>query len=108
MLHLLLDTFVQDTAQKLERLAILAGDVSCRDEAIQLSHALKSSGAMAGAMALAEQARRIEARLDHGGESLEQSEAGTLHSLFERYCKELADGNGSVPTLSDLKAAQAG
>jgi signal transduction histidine kinase/DNA-binding response OmpR family regulator len=108
MLHLLLDTFVQDTAEKLERLAILAGDVSCRDEATQLSHALKSSGAMAGAMALAEQARRIEARLDRGGESLDAAEAGTLLSLFERYRTELANGNGSVPTLSELKASQAG
>jgi CheY-like chemotaxis protein/HPt (histidine-containing phosphotransfer) domain-containing protein len=108
MLHLLLDTFLQDTAQKLERLGGLAGDASCRDEAIQLSHALKSSGAMAGAMALAEQARRIEARLDSGGESLEVSEARQLQSFFERYRDELVDGNGSVPTLDELKAAQAG
>jgi HPt (histidine-containing phosphotransfer) domain-containing protein len=108
MLHLLLDTFVQDTAQKLERLVALAGDASCRDEAIQLSHALKSSGAMAGAMALAEQARRVEARLDHRGASLDAKEAEQLQALFERYRDELADGNGSVPVPDDLRAAKAG
>lgn len=88
MLQLLIDTFLQDAAAKLKRLSELAEQGTRREEAIQLSHALKSSGAMAGAMALAARARDIEERLLESHELLEH-EAQGLKAAFEGYCEGL-------------------
>jgi len=90
LLQLLIDTFLQDAAKKLKRLSELAGSADGVAEAIQLSHALKSSGAMAGAMALAAFASEIEGRLQDGSGVLLQSETRGLRSAFEGYCEGLA------------------
>jgi len=90
LLQLLIDTFLQDAAKKLNRLSELAGSADGVAEAIQLSHALKSSGAMAGAMALAAFASEIEGRLQDGSAVLLQSETRGLRSTFEGYCDGLA------------------
>jgi two-component system, sensor histidine kinase len=90
LLQLLIDTFLQDAAKKLNRLSELAGSADGVAEAIQLSHALKSSGAMAGAMALAAFASEIEGRLQDGSGVLLQSETRGLQSAFEGYCEGLA------------------
>jgi signal transduction histidine kinase/DNA-binding response OmpR family regulator len=90
MLQLLIDTFLQDAAKKLKRLSELAGSADGVAEAIQLSHSLKSSGAMAGAMALAAFASEIEGRLQDGSGVLLQSETRGLRSAFEGYCDGLA------------------
>jgi len=89
LLQLLIDTFLQDAAKKLNRLSELAGSADGVAEAIQLSHALKSSGAMAGAMALAAFASEIEGRLQDGSGVLLQSETSELRSAFEGYCEGL-------------------
>jgi HPt (histidine-containing phosphotransfer) domain-containing protein len=90
LLQLLIDTFLQDAAKKLNRLSELAGSADGVAEAIQLSHSLKSSGAMAGAMALAAFASEIEGRLQDGSGVLLQSETRGLRSAFEGYCDGLA------------------
>jgi len=89
LLQLLVDTFLQDTAAKLKRLSDLAGRRDMATEAVQLAHALKSSGAMAGAMALAECAREIEGRLLESNDALSREEAQGLHAAFEGYCAGL-------------------
>ncbi|MCZ8104440.1 MAG: ATP-binding protein [Burkholderiales bacterium] len=89
LLRLLVDTFLQDTAAILKRLSDLAGRKDIVAEAIQLAHALKSSGAMAGAMALAARAREIEGRLLESQDALSRDEAQALRSAFDGYCEGL-------------------
>ena len=91
LLQLLIDTFLQDCAAKLARMAELAGQGDASDEAVQLAHALKSSAGMAGAMALSVQATELEGRLLSNGAGLSQDDARKLRSAFEAYERQLAD-----------------
>ena len=91
LLQLLIDTFLQDCAAKLARMAELAGQGEASDEAVQLAHALKSSAGMAGAMALSVQATELEGRLLSNGAGLSHDDARKLRSAFEGYERQLAD-----------------
>lgn len=91
LLQLLIDTFLQDCAAKLARMAELAGQGDASDEAVQLAHALKSSAGMAGAMALSVQATELEGRLLSNGAGLSHDDARKLRSAFEGYERQLAD-----------------
>ncbi len=91
LLQLLIDTFLQDCAAKLARMAELAGQGEASDEAVQLAHALKSSAGMAGAMALSAQATELEGRLLSNGAGLSHDDARKLRSAFEGYERQLAN-----------------
>jgi signal transduction histidine kinase/CheY-like chemotaxis protein/HPt (histidine-containing phosphotransfer) domain-containing protein len=84
MLHLLIDTFLQDAAAKLDRLVAIARSGSGDAEAVRLAHSLKSAGAMAGAGALAALATSIEARLA-SNEPMVEADAHEMLRLFTRY-----------------------
>jgi HPt (histidine-containing phosphotransfer) domain-containing protein len=88
MLKLLIDTFLADTAEKLERFAALARSTASDDtieETARLVHSLKSSGAMAGAAQLSKFARDLELRLRSGGASLSEAEASEIAQMFGAY-----------------------
>ena len=84
MLHLLIDTFLQDAAAKLDRLAAIAVSGGGDAEAVRLAHSLKSAGAMAGAGALAALAAEIEARLA-SNEPMVEADAHEMRRLFMHY-----------------------
>ena len=63
MLRLLIDTYLADTAEKLDLLARLVGGKDVTEEAIRLAHSLKSASAMAGATALSQLAAKVEKAL---------------------------------------------
>ena len=66
-LRLLIDTFLQDSAAKLERLAAIAKSGGEHADALRFAHSLKSAGAMAGARALSQAAAEVEAKLGAQG-----------------------------------------
>jgi CheY-like chemotaxis protein/HPt (histidine-containing phosphotransfer) domain-containing protein len=66
MLHLLIDTYLADTAEKLDQFAKLAGRSETTQEAIRIAHSLKSASAMAGAAALSQFAANLEKTLAIG------------------------------------------
>ena len=87
-LRLLIDTFLSDTSAKLRDLAALAergerGEP--HDDAVRLAHALKSAGAMAGAIALSKVAALVESRLAAGQAVLDPAEARSMSIHFEDY-----------------------
>jgi len=92
MLRLLIDTFLADTAEKLERFAALARCTptdETLEETARLVHSLKSSGAMAGAAQLSQLARDLEVRLRSGGAPLAASEADEISRMYDAYAKVL-------------------
>jgi len=91
MLHLLIDTYLTDTANKLDRLAKLAGDKSAATEALRLAHSLKSASAMAGAAALSAVAARLEKTLIGGGAAGAENEMERMQTLFAVYRANLVD-----------------
>ena len=86
-LHLLLDTFLSDTAEKLEQLASLAGNAPTQD-AIRLVHSLKGAGAMAGARALAKMAAQMEQGLLEGAPEIDGGKIAEMKTSFETYKSE--------------------
>jgi len=84
MLHVLIDTFLQDAAAKLDRLAVLARSGGGDAEAVRLAHSLKSAGAMAGAAALAALATTIEARLA-SNEPMVEADAHEMRQSLTQY-----------------------
>ncbi len=86
-LQLLLDTFLTDTAEKLEQLATLAGGAPTED-AIRLVHSLKGAGGMAGARALAKMAMQMEQGFLEGGEPIDAGKISEMKTSFESYKKE--------------------
>ena len=94
LLHLLLNTFLSDAANKLERLAALAREPASQatsDEAIRIAHSLKSAGAMAGANALSSTACQLETRLASGSAALQNADADVLRAGLFAYQDKLKD-----------------
>jgi hypothetical protein len=90
MLHLLIDTYLADTAAKLDQLAKLAGDKTATEEALRLAHSLKSASAMAGAAALSQLAAHVENTLAQGIAEMSESDAREMKSHFASYRAALA------------------
>jgi signal transduction histidine kinase/DNA-binding response OmpR family regulator len=88
MLRMLIDTFLTDAAEKLDRLAALAGNSSSSKEAARLAHSLKSASAMAGAAALSAIAARVEGEVEN--RPVTKETADEMRTLFETYRAELA------------------
>lgn len=84
MLRFLIDTFVVDAAEKLQRLTAIAASGRRSKDALRLAHSLKSAGAMAGAAALAASAARLEAKLSDE-EQVSVADAAELEALFAAY-----------------------
>jgi CheY-like chemotaxis protein len=84
MLRFLIDTFVQDAAEKLQRLTAIAASGRRSKDALRLAHSLKSAGAMAGASALAAAAARLEAKLSDE-EQVSVADAAELEALLVGY-----------------------
>jgi signal transduction histidine kinase/DNA-binding response OmpR family regulator len=89
-LRRLIDMFLKDAAQKLDRLSKLAGDKTAQAEAVRLVHSLKSSGAMAGAGALSQFAAQLERVLANNDADLSPQKVVALQILFTDYRTELA------------------
>lgn len=85
MLQLLLDTYLADTSEKLELLVSLAGDESATEEAIRLTHSLKSASAMAGATALSQMAALVERSVSQSGSQVSERQVTKMKSHFEEY-----------------------
>jgi HPt (histidine-containing phosphotransfer) domain-containing protein len=83
-LHLLIDTFLTDTAAKLEALAKTVSEGNASGDVVRVAHSLKSSGAMAGAEAFSKLAAGLEQRL-HAREVLSEKDVRQLSSLFGDY-----------------------
>lgn len=81
----LIDTFLSDTAKKLKHLHEVALRSPTSKDAVRLVHSFKSSGAMAGADALAELAAALEQRLVGEASALNTADAERLSVLFEAY-----------------------
>jgi CheY-like chemotaxis protein len=85
MLHLLLDTYLSDTATKLDQIAKLADAKTVTEDAIRLAHSLKSASAMAGAAALSQLAARIEQALAQDGTAVDADQTAQMKTLFSNY-----------------------
>jgi hypothetical protein len=85
MLRLLIDTFLNETSVKLRHLSALADRGEPHDDAVRLAHALKSAGAMAGALALSKSAALVEGRLAKSPAALDPAEARSMSMHFEDY-----------------------
>lgn len=85
MLRLLIDTYLADTAEKLDQLAKLAGDKTSTAEIVRLVHSLKSASAMAGAAALARLAAHVEKTLSHDATQIGGSYANEMKLYFADY-----------------------
>jgi hypothetical protein len=85
MLRLLIDTFLNETSVKLRHLSALADRGEPHDDAVRLAHALKSAGAMAGALALSKSAALVEGRLAKSPAALDPAEARSMRMHFEDY-----------------------
>lgn len=85
MLRLLIDTYLADTAEKLDQFSRLAGDKTATAEAIRLAHSLKSASAMAGATALSQLAARVEKALVQDSAQASESDANAMKSHFAEY-----------------------
>ncbi len=85
MLRLLIDTYLADTAAKLDRLAKLVGGKDVSDEAIRLAHSLKSASAMAGAAALSQLAARVEKALAQDAAAVGVDDAAGMKTHFANY-----------------------
>ena len=88
MLHLLIDTYLAETAEKLARLSALVRSGTTGGEALRLAHTLKSTSALAGAAAISRCCARIEAHLA-GETGVAYDDLGELDGLFDRYRQEL-------------------
>jgi len=88
MLQLLIDTYLSDTVQKLEHLAALLS-TGGTSEAVRVAHSLKSSSAMAGAMALSQAAARAESALAQEPAQTEHVDPAGLKALLAAYRAEL-------------------
>jgi CheY-like chemotaxis protein len=90
LFRLLIDTFLGDTAEKLQALATIARQGAPIAEAARITHSLKSAGAMAGALALSRAAAQTEAQLTHTS-TISAADAEKLATLFAIYQTGLRD-----------------
>ncbi|MBP6011057.1 MAG: response regulator [Alphaproteobacteria bacterium] len=88
-LRRLIEVFLKDAAQKLDRLGKLATNQTSAAEAVRLVHSLKSSGAMVGAAALSQFAAQLEQALEGNEAGLTPQTVDALQTLFADYSTEL-------------------
>jgi CheY-like chemotaxis protein/HPt (histidine-containing phosphotransfer) domain-containing protein len=96
MLQLLFDTYLTDTAVKLDRLFALAGSENAAAESVRLAHALKSASAMAGASALAQLAAHVEAALTLAPGAIDADDARRMKAHFEAYRTAVTAGKAAA------------
>jgi PAS domain S-box-containing protein len=84
MLRLLIDTFLADAAEKLQKLSAIAASGRRSGDALRLAHSLKSAGAMAGAAAFSACAAKIEGKLSDVAQ-VSVGDTAELEALFEAY-----------------------
>jgi CheY-like chemotaxis protein/HPt (histidine-containing phosphotransfer) domain-containing protein len=102
MLQMLIDTYLAETASKLEQFAGLARDASATAEVVCLAHALKSASATAGATALAQLAARIERETAQSATPVTECDARELHSHFANYRAALVSRRLAVYSASAI------
>jgi CheY-like chemotaxis protein len=90
-LHMLIDTYLIDTAAKLDRIAALVGRKEASVEVVRLAHSLKSASAMAGAAALSQLAAHVEKALAQGGDDIGVKDAAEMRTAFARYRAALVE-----------------
>ena len=88
-LRRLINSFLIDAAQKLDRLSYIATERTSLAEAVRLAHSLKSSGAMAGAAALSQFAAGMEKALTGEAAQLAFSDIAEMKGLFADYRAQL-------------------
>ncbi|MEQ1867218.1 MAG: ATP-binding protein [Micropepsaceae bacterium] len=90
MLRLLIDTYLDDAAEKLKRLGELMGNLQGCEEAVRIAHSLKGASAMAGAAALSRVAARAENAFAQSEARIDASELAEMSALLESYRTTLA------------------
>ncbi|MFM9864285.1 MAG: ATP-binding protein [Micropepsaceae bacterium] len=86
----LVDTFLKDTAAKLDELKTLMTAAPASKDVVRIVHSFKSSSAMAGADALAEMAAALEQQLHAGTARLQPSDEAKMRSLLDDYRAAIA------------------
>ncbi len=85
LLRLLIDTYLDDTAAKLEKIGRALRGEGSREEAVRLAHSLKSASAQAGAPALSRIAARLEKTLQDRDAIVAPAETDLMKSRFADY-----------------------
>jgi HPt (histidine-containing phosphotransfer) domain-containing protein len=91
LFRVLVDTFLSDTAAKLDQLHKLATQSPASKDAVRLVHSFKSSAAMAGADALSAAAAALEQELASNASTLNPTDAVRLNALFDAYRTALVE-----------------
>jgi len=86
----LVDTFLTDTAAKLDELKRLVTQAPSSKDVVRIVHSFKSSSAMAGADALAEMAAALERQLHAGTAKLEHADEAKMRALLDAYRTAIA------------------
>lgn len=81
----LVDTFLTDTAAKLDELKRLVTQSPASKDVVRIVHSFKSSSAMVGADALSEMAAVLEQRLYAGAAELEPADEARMRELLAAY-----------------------
>ena len=84
-LRLLIDTYLEDTAAKLDQLLALLSAGTKSEEAVRLAHSLKSASAMAGAPTLAKLALHMEKALRQDPSKVAAADAEVMQQHFTAY-----------------------
>ena len=88
-LYMLVNTFLTDSAEKLNQLAALV-DTTNSAEAIRLAHSLKGASAMAGAVALSRMAALVERGLAENSGRLDGERIAEMKAFLEGYRTQAA------------------
>ena len=92
LLRLLIDTYLETASDNLAALATAAQSGSNSEEILRFAHSLKSSSAMAGAVALSSQAALLETRAAHR-ETVTTEDVQEMRRMFDAYRDALAQNN---------------
>ena len=91
MLRLLIDTYLADTAAKLDQLGNLVGNKGAASDALRITHSLKSASALAGAAALAAIASSVEKALINDAATDTANDTARMKAMFATYRANLVD-----------------
>ncbi len=87
----LLDTYLTDTAAKLDELKQLAALAPTSRDVVRIVHSFKSSSAMAGAEALAKVAAALEQQLKAGAGEFGPADVQRMREMFMRYREAIVE-----------------
>jgi signal transduction histidine kinase/DNA-binding response OmpR family regulator len=87
----LLDTYLTDTAAKLDELKQLMAQAPTSRDVVRIVHSFKSSSAMAGAEALAKLAAALEQQLKAGAGEFGPADVQRMREMFLRYREALIE-----------------